>query len=152
MSKNRKGDFSSHSPFHQGGKLSPHPRHLWDECRRAESGRSKCALQGFEQQCEPWSLGSSKLNYLRCCIGRLVFLISILGKGCSLAVLLWNLTESSTAHPIALVTGSNTHHWELVLSLDQKPGLRPLPRSTRLGAFPRPREGFPSPGRVRKLP
>lgn len=112
-----------------------------------------CALEGFEQQCEPWSPCSSKLNYLCCYIGRLVVLISILGKGGSLAVLPWNLRESSTAHQIALVTGSNTYHCELLLSLDKKPRPRHLPRFTRPEAFslllPK---ASPSPGGVGTLP
>lgn len=150
MSKNRKRDFPSRILSIRKESLSPRPRHLRDECRRAESCKSKCVLRGFEQRSEPWSLGSSKLNYLRRCIGWLVFLISTLGKGCSLAVLLWNLRESSTAHLIALVTGSNARHWELVLSLDEKPGLRHLSHSTRPEAFPLPLEGFPFPRRSRE--
>lgn len=101
-----------------------------------EPGRR--ALQGFEQQCEPWSPGSSKLNYLCCCAGRLVVLISILGKGCSLAVLPWNLRESSTAPRIDCF-GNRIQHLpcELALPPDKKPSPRPLPRVTGPGAsFP----------------
>lgn len=102
------------------------------------------ALEGFEQPCEPWSPCSSKLNYLCCCIGRLAVLISILGKGCSLAILLWNLRESSTAHRLALATGSNTYHGEPVLSLDKKPSPRHLPCFSGPEApFPLASEGFP---------
>lgn len=34
-----------------------------DQYMTSENHRSKCALEGFEQRCEPWSLCSAKLNY-----------------------------------------------------------------------------------------